>query len=220
MKRFRCLASGLACAAVMAIVSACASGTDPAPLAVDAVQRGSASCVPAPNPPDITAWNTRIGFALDNFVNVSRERLTVESVSLIDPHNLILHGALVYEEAHSQHAMISETAFSAIGNSVPASARAGIQQVPGAVIAPGFPTQSFAPRYSLNIWEVVPDISLVRPGGGWAIGISVRYRAGGQTYTARAYTGYGIGVAAAVSKNYCTPQLNAITAAFKAIGSG
>jgi hypothetical protein len=210
----------LACVlATAAAVSACGSGSDPGPLAADVAQRSFATCVPAPDAPgQIKAWDTRIGFSTASFVNVSRSRLVVESVSLIDAHNLILHGALVYEQVHSQHPMIQQDAWATIGDSVPPSDRTGIQQVPGAVIAAGFPTNSFRPRFSLNIYEIVPDVSLAKPGGGWAIGEVVRYRSGGQTYTVTAYTGYGIGVSPEVSKNYCTAQLNAMTAAFKTSG--
>jgi hypothetical protein len=210
------LACVLAIASVIAAgVAACGSGSAPGPLAADVAQKASASCVPAPNLPDIKAWNTHIGFALDMFVNVSRSPLTVESVSLIDAHNLTLHGALVYEMAHSQHAMITETAWNLMGDSVPPAARGGIHAVPGAMIAAGQPTTNFRPRYSLNIYEIVPDISATTPGGGWALGESVKYQAAGKTYTVATYTGYAIGVAPAVSKNYCKAQLAAINAAFK-----
>jgi hypothetical protein len=46
----------------------------------------------------------------------------------------------------------------------------------------------------------------------------VKYRAGGQTYTVTAYTGYGIGVSPKVSKNYCDPQIKAMNAAFNSGG--
>ena len=204
---FRRLAGALTCAAIISAIGGC--GDSPDPLQADVQQRGSASCTPAPNPPgNISAWNSHIAFALDMFVNVSRSPLTIESVSLIDSHNLVLHGAVVYEMANSQHPMITEQAWAPIGNS-------GLPKVPGAVIPAGFPTTSFKPRYSLNTYEIVPDISLAKPGGGWAIGIKVTYKGKGQTYTVKAYTGYAIGGGPySTSTDYCYAQLNAINAAF------
>jgi hypothetical protein len=196
-------------------MSACSSDPGSGPLAADVAQRGFATCIAAPNPPaHINAWNTPIGFSTADFVNVSRSRLTVEKVSLINAHNLILHGALVYDESPSKHSMIAQSAWDLIADSVPASARSQIQYVPGAVIKPGFPTASFKPRPALTIYEIVPDISLAMPGGGWAIGIAVTYRADGTTYTVKAYTGYGIG-ASLTNKKYCNAQLAAINHAFQ-----
>jgi hypothetical protein len=151
------------------------------------------------------------------FVNESHSPLTIESVSLIDPHNLTLSGALVYEMAHSQHPLLQTGGLADLGKSVPTADWARRQPVPGAVIAAGHPGTKLLPSPSLNIYEIVPAVEQKAPGGGWALGEIVSYQASGQTYTIRAYTGYGIGVPTANShsKNHCTAQLKVINTAFK-----
>ncbi|HMH94251.1 MAG TPA: hypothetical protein VK586_24610 [Streptosporangiaceae bacterium] len=51
------------------------------------------SCAPSystgPN-----AWDAPIGYAEDIYWNNSSASLTIEPVSLIDPHNLVLHGSV------------------------------------------------------------------------------------------------------------------------------
>src|SRR4029077_3385868 len=131
--------------------------------------------------------------ALDMFVNVSRSPLTVESVSLIDPHGLVAHGALVYEMAHSAHPLIQEDGWNHIGTSVPQALWSRYHHALPAAIPAGYPTPNFLPTYKLNIYEIVPNVTATSPNGGWALGEKVTYRANGQTYTVKAYTGYAIG---------------------------
>jgi hypothetical protein len=215
----RVVACVLACAAVLAVVAGCADSPPRGPLAADVAQKSSATCVPAPNPGSaITSWHSTIWFALDMFVNQSRSELTIESVSLIDPHNVTLRGALVYEMAHSQHPLLQTGGLADLGKSVPTADWARRQPVPGAVIAAGHKGMKLLPSASLNIYEIVPAVEQKAPGGGWALGEVVSYRASGQTYTVRAYTGYAIGVPAANSKDSCSAQLKAINAAFKTSG--
>jgi hypothetical protein len=198
-------------------ISACGSADPSAPLAADVAQRADASCVPAPDPgTGITKWNTPIGFALDMFINTSRSSLTVKSVTLIDPHNLILHGAAVYEMSRSQHPLIQEASWQTIGDSIPETLWKRHQAVPGAIIAPGHSVINFRPSPSLNIYEIVPDVSDATPNGGWALGERVTYESGGRTYTVAAYTGMGIGYSPSRGKAYCDAPLNAINNAFKA----
>jgi hypothetical protein len=181
-------------------------------------QEGVLGCIPAPNPGTaITRWNTAIGFALDMFYDRSRSPLTITAVTLIDPHNLLLHGALVYEMVHNAHPLILEDAWSTIGQHAPPQAWAARQPVPGAVMPP----ENAAPEVhghrnpASNVYEVVPDISVQKPGGGWAIGVAITYKVGLRTYHFKAYGGYAIGVSRAQSATYCTPQLNAIQKAFR-----
>lgn len=198
------------------LAAGCSSGDSRAPLAADVAQKGFANCIAAPDPGTaITRWDSPVWFALDMFVNESRSPLTIDHVSLIDPHNMALRGALVYEMTHSQHPLIQSGGLADLAMSVPAAYWARRQAVPGAVIAAGHATANLQPSYSLNLYEIVPEISLRKPGGGWALGERVTYRAGGQTYIVTAYTGYGIGVAPN-SHSYCTPELKAINAAFRA----
>lgn len=216
----------LACALVPVLigggglVSACGSGDSSGPLAADVAQRGYASCVPAPDPGTggIKAWDTPIGFALDMFVNTSRSPIKVESVALMDPHGLILHGALVYEMAHSRHPLIEEDAWGEMGTGVPAALWQARQAVPGAIIPRGHPVTSFKPAYSLNLYEIVPDVSDATPNGGWALGEAVKYESEGHTWTVRAYTGLAIGYSPARGQSFCTAQIKAINDAFKTAG--
>jgi hypothetical protein len=208
----RLVACALICAAALITLAACGDSPGAGPLAAAVDQKGMVNCSPAPNPGSaITTWHTPVWFALDMFVNTSRSPLTVESVSLIDPHNLTLRGALVYQMTHSQHPLIQAGALADLANSVPAAYWARRQFVPGAVIAAGHPVRSFAASPSLNIYEIVPAVAQKTPHGGWALGEIVTYRAGGQTYTVTAYTGYVV----SRGGNACNPFDNAVFAAFK-----
>jgi hypothetical protein len=213
----RRLAAGLvlACTVILAVVRACGDSPGTGGLVADVDQKGMANCTPAPLPRSaITTWHSPVWFALDMFVNTSRSPLTVESVSLIDPHNVSLRGALVYEMVHSRFPLLQTGGLADLAASVPAAYWARKQFVPGAVIAAGDPVQSFAPSPSHNVFEIVPAVEQRHPGGGWALGEIVTYRAGGKTYTVTAYTGYII--SPSLSQNACQPLDNAVFAAFKA----
>ena len=200
---------GLSCAAIVAGLSACSGGSgSPGPLAVRVQQRGQADCSPAPNPSTATvSWNTPIWFAIDSFANTSGGPLTIKSVSLIDAHNVVLRGAVAYDEGdHSQRELMQTGATADIARSVPPPDWARHQAVPGAVIPPGH-----------DLWQIFPEVAQVHRGGGWAIGEIVRYSAGGQTYSVKVYTGYGIGVPLTVDKTGCSKLLNAILAAWGAL---
>lgn len=61
----------------------------------------------------------------------------------------------------------------------------------------------------------MPEVSDATPNGGWALGERVTYKAGGQTYTVAAYTGFAVGFSPARGQSYCDAQLKAINEAFK-----
>jgi hypothetical protein len=44
--------------------------------------------------------------AFDGYYNSSASPVEIESVSLIDSHDLVLHGAVVYEMRHSEDPLI------------------------------------------------------------------------------------------------------------------
>jgi hypothetical protein len=218
----RRLARALSVASVLAVaVSACGGpGSGPfrpgsGPLVAATAQKGFVSCEPAPNPDvrSINRWNSPIGFALDTFVNVSRSPLTVESVSLIDPHGLVAHGAIVYEMAHSMHPLDQEDGWSEIGTEVPQALWTRYHHAVPAVIPAGYPASNFRPSYKLNLYEIVPDVTATSPNGGWALGEEVTYKADGQTYTVKAYTGYAISHPSD-PLTFCDVQRNAIESAF------
>jgi hypothetical protein len=166
------------------------------------------------------AWNSRIGFALDTYYNQSRLALTVGSVRLLDPHNLVAHGGLVYEMYQDQHPLISATLWDKMGQGAPARQWAARRAIPGAVIAPGHGLPpGLLPSRHFNSWEVAVDVSAVKPGGGWALGEVVTYRAGGRRYTVTAETGIAIGSGHAEGGSIpedgnCAAQDKAIGAAF------
>jgi hypothetical protein len=140
------------------------------------------------------AWDSRIGFAEDMYYNQSHLPLTVESVRLLDPHNLVSHGGLLYEMYQDRHPLITATLWDNMGHGAAARQWAARQPIPGAVIPPGHGLPpGLLPSKRFNAWEIVIDISAVKPGGGWALGEVVTYRAGGTLYTVTAETGIEIG---------------------------
>jgi hypothetical protein len=52
---------------------------------------------------DTPAWNSPVGFALFWHYNASASPVVVESVSLIDAHNLVLRKAIVHEAEREQN---------------------------------------------------------------------------------------------------------------------
>src|SRR6266436_3614764 len=84
------------------LLSACAaSAAPPPPLMSHTAQRGISTCIQAPDQSSgIDSFDSPIGLSPGLFYNQSGESLTVESVSLLRPHNLVLHAVVVYEMAH------------------------------------------------------------------------------------------------------------------------
>ncbi|HEY2506907.1 MAG TPA: hypothetical protein VGI58_10355 [Streptosporangiaceae bacterium] len=165
----------------------------PAPLVDDTAQGGGEVCVPTPDKSaDTLSWNTPVGFAQNYFHNRSGDPLTVESVSLIDPHNLILHGAVVYEMVHDRNALGNESAWA----DEPFGIKLGVwrnhhQAVPGAVIEPAGVRQPLPGRRG-NVYQLLVDVSARSPHGAWAAGFRLTYRSRGRTYTVSTYEGYAI----------------------------
>jgi hypothetical protein len=202
----------------VAALPACDSGSDAGPLYSAMIPGGFIGCLPAGAYG--TAWNSPIGFALDMYYNQSGLALTVESVRLLDPHNLASHEGLVYEMNKDQHPLVSAAPWARLGQGAFAPQWDTRQPIPGAVIAPGHGLPpGLRPSPHFNMWQIVVDVSVVKPGGGWALGEVVTYRAGGSVYTATAETGIAVGSGDAVNSpvaedGNCTAQTNAILAAF------
>jgi len=204
-------AAGLAATAV----SGCAASAS-GPLVTDLIQRGMSTCLPIPDPgAHVYGWATPIAFTTQMFVNEAPVRVTVQSVSLIDPHNMVLRGAIVYEMPHSQHPLIMNGTVANLAASVPAALWARHQSVPGAVIAPGHRVRSFRPSYSMSIWEIAPVVAKRNPGGAWALGEIVTYEARGHAYTVEAQIGWAIGSSRGPLSQSCKAPMNAITAAWR-----
>jgi hypothetical protein len=64
-------------------------------------QEAFIGCMPAPDPgAGIIRRDSQIGYYAGIYYNQSSGPVTMESVSLLHPHNLIFHGAAVYKVAH------------------------------------------------------------------------------------------------------------------------
>jgi hypothetical protein len=184
-------------------------------LETTAVQRGMAICMPTPNPgAHVYSWDTPVAFNLDMFLNQSHQALVITAVTLIDPHNLHLDGALVYEMPHSQHPLALNAALSFEGSQVPPYLWARRQKVPGAVIGPGHPAPINKVLATTNLYEISPVISSATRAGGWALGEVVTYRAAGHTYSVRIQSGYAIGSAKLPLAASCDAPLSAINKAW------
>ena len=86
------MAGGLA-----GLLAGCGSAA-PDPLMTESVQAGMSSCTPEPNPPaGFSRWDTPIAESTGMYYNQSSSQVTVQAVSLVGAHNMVLHGAMVYE---------------------------------------------------------------------------------------------------------------------------
>jgi hypothetical protein len=213
------VAAGIALAAVL--IAACSgpglrAGTGARALVSGAQPKDLVSCIVAPDvrSTGIGEWDTPIGFALDMYYNHAHRPLTIKSVSLIDSHNLVLHGALLYKMPHSQRPLIQETAWDRLSQSAQPNSWAARQAIPGAVMLPERPVHATG-TVARDIYQLVLDISSRTPQGGWAAGEIVRYSSGGQRYTVTTYTGYAIAPPPYSAPKWCGPQSNAIRHAWR-----
>jgi hypothetical protein len=215
----RCLAVAVLAVTVL-LPAACAAGSSTGQaLAVGVVQEGAKYCAGAPSVPvnGIPAWNSPIGWAIDWYYNTSAASVEIESVSLIDSHNLVLHRAIVYEMRHSENPLIDVAGWELMGHYAVPSLWARRQNIPGAVIPPETSTIATPGPDARDEYEVVLDISAKTPAGGWAAGQQVTYRQGSTQYRVRAYTGYAVGPPGPPDGSGspdCRTQWTAITAAW------
>ncbi len=213
-------AAGLTLAAVL--IAACSgpglrtSDTRAPALVSEAVPKGLVTCIAAPNSKStgIDKWDTPIGFAFDSYRNRARRPLTVESVSLVDPHNLVLHSALLYAMGHPRQPLIQEFAWARLGQAVRPDAWADRQAIPGAAI-PAERSGQATGSTARDDYQLVLDISSRTPRGGWAAGEAVRYSSGGQSYTVTTYTGYAIAPLRQAATRRCGPPTRSIQRAWR-----
>jgi hypothetical protein len=192
--RVRIVAAGalavVIAAGAAAVVLVAVSG--PAPLVDGTAQGGLIACAPTPSKPDVLNWNTAIRLGENYFYDRSSLPLTVESVSLIDPHNAVLRGAMVYEMAHYRNAVGMGGAWADEPAGVTLAAwRYHHQPVPGAVIEP-LGVRPPVPDQRGNIYQVLLGVSARTPHGAWIAGFRVTYSAQGRTYTVATYEGLAI----------------------------
>jgi hypothetical protein len=207
-------AAALAATALLLTGCSAASGSAGQPLSSDTQQEGEQFCEEAPSSyaaADMPAWNSPVGWALDWYYNSSASPVELESVSLLDSHGLVLHGAIVYEMLHSENPLIENVGWGQLSRYANPSMWARRQSIPGAVIPPETSTIGAPGPKARDVYQVVIDVSAKTTAGGWAIGLQVNYRQGNSQYTIRTYTGYVI----APNGPKCQTQKNAITAAWK-----
>jgi hypothetical protein len=99
-------------------------------------QNAFIGCIIAPDPgAGIIRWDSQIGYYGGIYYNQSSGPVTMESVSLLHPHNLIFHGAAVYKVAHFKISLPYEWAWGKEGTAHSATQWAAIRQrIPGATI--------------------------------------------------------------------------------------
>jgi hypothetical protein len=216
MIRYTAAALALAATVLLTACSAFSSGGQP--LVMGTTQKGVEACAEAPNrypSAGIPAWNSGVDYAFNWYYNSSAAPITIESVSLIDDHNLILHGAIVYEMPHSENPLGAVFGWSVFSHYASPVLWARRQGIPGAVIPPQTSTISAPGPGARDEYQVVLDISAETPAGGYAIGDQITYRQGGTQYTMRSYSGYAIGPPGGSGGPKCDAQENAINAAWQ-----
>jgi hypothetical protein len=208
------VAALLITAALVLPVSACSSASAP-PIVVETTQKGVIVCIIAPDhPARIGSWNTPVASAIGMYYNQSGAPVTITSVSLLNPHNMLFHGAVLYKMGHYAHAIAQISAWSTEGKGALASDWARRQLIPGAVI----PAESGPiPASQLivkkpDLYQVAVDVSVATPGSGWALGVVMNYTASGRSYTINLWAGIGI----ASSRNHVHTTCEQITPAIEA----
>jgi hypothetical protein len=202
-------------AASALLTAACSAGGGAGPLVAQS-NKAAKSCAPAPNKvasDAIPAWNSPVGFTGALYYNPTASPVTVESVSLIGAHNLVLHKAIVYQTRREQNQLAPANGWPAISLGSDQASWARRQPVPGAVIDPDPPN---AGDNSHNSYQVVVDVTAKTPAGGYAIGQEVSYRQGSTVYTVRDYSGYAISPPGGpMSGTRCQAYWNAISTAWQ-----
>ena len=183
------------------------------PLTVETAQAGMSFCAPAPDPGTaITHWDSQVGALAGMYYNSSAYPVTLESVSLLSPHNLVLHGAAVYEMDHYRNSLAIVSAWSQEASY--GRVRTSPQAIPGAVIPAERGPLADLPVARPNVYEIAVDISDASRAGGWALGISVDYRYLGNTYNFKLMIGISIGSAGGSPGGGCAALMKAIQAGF------
>jgi hypothetical protein len=181
------MAAGLA-----GLLTGCGSA---APLVTESEQAGMSTCTPAPNPIagiGISRWSSPVGVAVGMYYNQSSASVTVQTVSLVAEHNMVLHGAMVYEMARYRNPLPNMFQWEYGSSGLKVNAKL-VQQVPGAVIGAGIGPVTDLPKQQPNVYEVAIDVTARQPGAAWAAGVNVGYTANGQAHEIRLLIGFAIG---------------------------
>jgi hypothetical protein len=163
------------------------------PLMTESAQAGMSSCTPEPNPPaGFSRWDTPIAESVGMYYNQSSSPVTVQTVSLVGAHNMVLHGAMVYEMVRYRNPLPSMFLWEYGSSGLRVNAKL-VQQVPGAVLAAGIGPVTDFPKQQPNVYEVAVDVTARQPGAAWAAGVNVGYTANGQAHVIRLLIGIAIG---------------------------
>jgi hypothetical protein len=198
------------------------SGSSPAPPLALVQIPGDITCLVLPAPAiGVTSWRTPVAFTTDWYVNQGRRPVTVQSVALVEPHGLVLHGGLVYEMVQAEHVLYQAIAWPDLGRGALASAWRARQAIPGAVIPPGHAQGALTHLSGKdNLYVVAEEVTATGAGGGWASGERIAYTADGRSYSMTAYTGIAIGSTRVPLGDRCDSQLAAIKSDFTRQGIG
>jgi len=207
---------------LLGLLTGCGSAV---PLVTISQQAGMSSCTPAPNLPagiglGIGRWNSPFGVSAGMYYNQSSAQVTVRTVSLVGAHNMVLHGAMVYEMVRYRNPLPTMFRWEYGSGSGPLRVNAQlVQHVPGAVLAAGIGPVTNFPKQQPNVYEVAVDVSARQPGAAWAVGVNVGYTAGGQAHVLRLLIGIAIGAYSHPDASddpgpLCDKAMNAIQSAF------
>ena len=198
----------------LALTAGCGGGAGDSPLFLLTQQKGMMACVPALNrAAGMTSWDTPVGMAFGMYYNQSWAPAKVMSVSLVDPRNLVVRGAVVYKMAQYNHAVPYVWTWSQeIAGGEPRPEWAARQPVPGAVIPPGGgpAPANFATAHP-DVYQVVVEVQATARGDAWASGYTVTYRVTGRTYAVKLLVGLAI-VDGATTGSACDGPQAAINA--------
>jgi hypothetical protein len=178
-----------ALAGLAGLLAGCGS---PAPLVTESAQAGMSSCAPAPNPAaGISRWDSPYGESAGMYYDQSPVPVTVQAVSLVGAHNMVLHGAIVYEMVRYRDPLPISFAWGQGTGGLQVSPKL-VQRVPGAVIAAGIGPITDIAKQQPNVYEVAVDVTARQPGAAWATGVNVGYTANGQAHVLRLLIGFAI----------------------------
>jgi hypothetical protein len=210
------MAGGLA-----GLLAGCGSSA-PDPLMTLSVQAGMITCTPAPNAGvGISSWHTPVAATVGMYYNQSRAPVTVQAVSLVGAHNMVLHGAMVYKMVRYRNPLPNVFLWEYGSPGLRVNAKL-VQQVPGAVLGTGIgPVANFV-KQQPDVYEVVVDVTARQPGAAWAAGANVSYTANGQGHMIRLLIGFAIGASSSPVANdgddpLCDTARAAVESAFASL---
>ena len=157
----------------------------------------------------VTGWQAPVAFSMDAFLNHGGAPVTIQSLSLLDAHGLVIHDGVAYELPNGGHPL----GYFGAWDRMYASAARARQPIPGAVLRND---PVIHPPYYLSDtqYQLLEKVTATSASGGWAAGITVHYTAGGSSYSLTTTQGIAIGSSHLPESARCTAPLAAIQADF------